>query len=632
MSSLRLALLAVTLLALAGTGEAAAAAGFTSCRPDLEDEVECATVAVTLDRTGLVPGTLPLHVERIRAEAEPSRGVLFVLSGGPGEGLSAGTDAYASVLRPVLAQNDLILVDQRGTGLSGALDCPEPSGRVESEADADRWLAACGAALGPALPLYTTSDVVDDLEDVRRLLGVERIGLFGVSYGTRVALAYAARYPQHVERLVLDSVVPLADPSAFRLNAFAAVPRVLQEACGRGCGFTRSPGGDLAALVRRIAQKGDLRGRAAGADGRLRPARIGRLDLLDLLMTADYLPRLRGHVPAAVRSALAGDVAPLLRLQELVASPDGRSAREFSGALFLATTCAETPEPWVGLPPAERLAAAQAFLDTVPPERFAPFDRDTALAASDLGYCRSWPSGGRAPVRFAAPLPDVPALVLAGTADLRTPLEDARAVAASLPQAQLVPVRGAGHAVLFGGHRCVERVLELFLAGQTAGRCPATSTARAARPVPRARGRVTAVQAASLTLVDVLEQLPLAVYTKATFDEKTIDYLVRAGGLRGGRYSARLRSLTLERLSVVPGVVVSGKINGFVDPFEGRIRNARGRLEVRINGRSRGFVDVVGNRLKKAAGPAPRPAPTSRPARPAKPGGILPIVHRPRGR
>lgn len=626
MPSLRLALVAVTLLAFGAAGEAAAAADFTGCRSDLEYEIECATVAVPLDRTGLVPGSLPLHVERIRADAEPARGVLFVLSGGPGESVSASTDAYAGVLDPALAENDLVLVDQRGTGLSGALACPAPVGPIVSEADADRELAACGAALGPALPLYTTSDVVDDLEDVRRLLGVERIGLAGVSYGTRVALAYAARYPQHVERLILDSVVPQVDPGAFRLNSFAATPRVLEEVCAPGCPFTKSPGADLAALVKRMAAKGDLRGWAAGTDGRLHRARIGRLDLLHLLLVADYLPQLRTHVPAAVRSALAGDLAPLLRLQEVMSSTDGRSARDFSGALFLATTCAESPEPWAGLPPGERLAAANSFLDSLPPERFAPFDRDTALAASDLAFCRSWPSVGRAPVRFAPTLPDVPALVLGGTADLRTPLEDARAVAASLPQAQLLPVRGAGHAVLFGGFECVDRALSLFLAGKAAGRCPAASIGAPARLAPRPRGRITPVQAVSLTLADVLAQLPLALHTKATFDEKAVDYLVRAGGLRGGRYSARLRSLTLERISVVPGVTVSGRINGVVDPFKGVILRAHGRLAVTIKGR-RGFVEVAGSKLKKTVG-GPAPAP----ARPTKPGGVLPIIHRPRQR
>src|SRR5690606_31019535 len=58
------------------------------------------------------------------------------------------------------------------------------------------------------LRLYTTGDHVRDLDLVRETLGVERINLVGVSYGTRVAQQYAAAYPQHARALVLDSVVP----------------------------------------------------------------------------------------------------------------------------------------------------------------------------------------------------------------------------------------------------------------------------------------------------------------------------------------------------------------------------------------------------------------------------------------
>jgi pimeloyl-ACP methyl ester carboxylesterase len=345
MSSRGLVLGLIALAAAVSAGDAVAAPAFASCRPQLEHEVECAKVTVALDHDGAVPGTLGLHVERVRAKAQPARGALFVLSGGPGESVSAGTDAYATALAPARATHDLILVDQRGTGLSGALDCPLG---LPLPGSLDETMAFCGAALGPLAGLYTNADVADDLEDVRKALGLERISLFGVSYGTRIALAYAARYPQHVERLVLDSVVPLTGSPGFTLNSIAAVPRVLREVCAAGCPFTADASADLAQLVRRLGS-GPLKGRVARGDGRLRAARMGRADLLSLLLVADYLPALRGHFPAAVRSALAGDPAPLLRLRELVTSVGGvgPTARYFSSILYVATTCSETTEPWV---------------------------------------------------------------------------------------------------------------------------------------------------------------------------------------------------------------------------------------------------------------------------------------------
>ena len=64
-------------------------------------------------------------------------------------------------------------------------------------------------------------------------LGAERIALYGTSYGTKVALSYALRYPDRVERLVLDSVAPARRPGPVLPRQHGAVPRVLRSLCGR---------------------------------------------------------------------------------------------------------------------------------------------------------------------------------------------------------------------------------------------------------------------------------------------------------------------------------------------------------------------------------------------------------------
>jgi pimeloyl-ACP methyl ester carboxylesterase len=237
--------------------------------------VQCGTLDVPLDHSGAVPGTIRLHVERVPAR-RTARGALFILEGGPGGSVTAGTQDYMGVFRRQLADRDLILVDQRGTGLSGALRCQKL--RIPDSAPAlgqAGAVAACAAKLGPAAGLYTTRASAADIDAVRQALGLDRIALYGSSYGTKLELAYNLLYPGRVERMVLDSVVPL-DEDAFGLSSFHAISRVLDKLCATACEtITTDPVGDTARLVTAMRQRGVLKGRMIDARGRRRTARVG---------------------------------------------------------------------------------------------------------------------------------------------------------------------------------------------------------------------------------------------------------------------------------------------------------------------------------------------------------------------
>ena len=239
----------LVLCALVGATPAHAALKFRSCN-DLA--FKCARLTVPLDRTGRVPGTVSLLVKRSRARAKHPRGVVVAFAGGPGQ---SATAAYAGdslgPLGQLLKDRDLIVFDQRGTGRSGLLRCKplEHANILHAGAAA----AACAASLGPRRAFYTSRDTAEDLEAIRTQLGVPALSLYGVSYGTRTALSYAQRYPSHVDRMVLDSVVKPDGPDALNTDTFAAVPRVLRALCGRrGCrGITRDPVSDVARLTAR---------------------------------------------------------------------------------------------------------------------------------------------------------------------------------------------------------------------------------------------------------------------------------------------------------------------------------------------------------------------------------------------
>ena len=114
---------------------------------------------------------------------------------------------------------------------------------------------------------------MDDIEAVRAALGVDKLTLIGVSYGTFLAQAYAARYPTHVERVLLDSVLDVSGWDPFYLDVFSAVPRVLRAVCRRTCGsFTDDAVADLSLLVTRL-ESSSLRGRVTLPNGRRRRSR-----------------------------------------------------------------------------------------------------------------------------------------------------------------------------------------------------------------------------------------------------------------------------------------------------------------------------------------------------------------------
>ena len=122
-----------------------------------------------------------------------------------------------------------------------------------------------------------------------------------------------------------------------------------------------------------------------------------------------------------------------------------------SPAAATPTVCEETPLPWELSTPLEaRLGEAHRRASELGAAAFAPFDLQTA-AADEIGLCLRWPDvpSGRVPAP-RAPYPAVPALILQGGEDLRTPPEGSARVAAGIPGAERVVVPGVGHAVVGG--------------------------------------------------------------------------------------------------------------------------------------------------------------------------------------
>jgi pimeloyl-ACP methyl ester carboxylesterase len=578
----RAALLAL-LLALVAAPAARAEARWGRCA-GLGD-VHCTTVPVPLDHRGVVPGRIGLRVAHLNMGGPASRPLIY-LAGGPGD---AGVEELLDVVfaAPALARHfDLYGFDQRGTGRSGLLRCPalERDARLRTTAAGED----CARRLGDRARFYTTAASVEDLEAVRVAIGREKVTLLGISYGTKLALAYARAHPDHVERLLLDSVVDPDDADPFGRGAYAAIAPSLQALCPDSCrGVSADPGADLAALGARL-RRTPMGGAVYDADGRRSERTLTQLALSDLLFDADYAPAVRAGIPAGVRAALHGDAAPLLRLiaasEDLAGLP---GPQEFSSARY-AASCEETPLPWdAAAPLAQREAQARVRVDALGAGAFAPFDFGV-VRADLIDLCLRWPGAGRFAPAGTAPYAPLPTLILQGGEDLRTPPAGSAAVAAAIPGATRVVVPGVGHAVLSADPSgCGLRALLAF----STARPVAPACARVPTHVP-----ATAVPPASLEDVAPVPALPVETGRTLAAVRATLDDLAFAlspavgrsdgGGLRGGSYRLNGGRLRLRALEAVPGVRLSGgparlRVAG---PVSGTLRLAGGRLRGRLGG------------------------------------------------
>src|SRR4051812_3045936 len=367
----------------------------------------CGSLKVPLDRSGKVPGSVKLFVERVHSQKK-SKSAMVVFPGGPGASASLLGAIILPAVQDGLEDHDLLLFDQRGTGRSGYLDCDvalTPTYYVPAGQNAHQLgkvVERCAHKLGARRGLYTTHETVEDLDDVRAAMGIDKLVLVGVSYGTVDALAYARAHPDHTDRVVVDSLVSDAGLDAFGLNSVRALPRVLRRLCrGDGCAkFTQDPVADLATLVKKLEDAPIRSKRPVEFAGcRLRPS-IMRSKIYDLLREADEDPQLLSQLPVALAEAARGRPYQLSVLEagagslyfdycaflQLFKKLTGHSVsiREdvklagklFSGADQFATVCEESTFPWPrDSKPSERQRFAEQALAPLPDSAFYPLDR-----------------------------------------------------------------------------------------------------------------------------------------------------------------------------------------------------------------------------------------------------------------
>jgi len=432
-------------LAAPASPAAAGTSGAHNCHlAGAEETLLCLAVPVPLDYARPGAASLKLHVTLAPAFREAARpDPLFVLAGGPGQ---AGSDVLAllpAAFKRVRATRDIVFIDQRGTGLSGKLDCDTPPNQdTMSDAELEADLRRCIAATRAPFSAYSTAAAARDIEQVRRALGYGKINVWGGSYGTRLGQAYARAFPGSVRSLVLDGVAaPDQVIPAGGRDGQAALDKLfaqcaLDAACHRAYPHLRA---EFDALVTRAEAGLKL----SIADPRTaQPVSFTMTGprFLGTVHNILYAPADARRLPFLVHSAYQGRWEPFIARHNIAGdfASDGSSAI----LLHLAVVCAEdvprmTPalmkedESRLTRPLADRLPALCKSMNV----QAVPYAPPAAIAA--------------------------PALLLSGALDPVTPPRRAEAAASHMRHAQQVVVANAGHGVSQLG--CAPRLLREFL-------------------------------------------------------------------------------------------------------------------------------------------------------------------------
>jgi len=408
----------------------------------------------------VIPAAIPAGTAALptgaAVAANHSPDPLFLLAGGPGQ---AATDAFALLVpnfEGVLQLRDIVMVDMRGTGKSNPLRCSSPNLQAVPSAAPTPTLApadavkACLATLNADPTLYTTQAAANDLDQVRQALGYQKINLLGVSYGTRLALAYLRQYPDRARTLTLDGVSPTDwelgphDPAnaqrsldlifaecAAETACHTAYPNLAQEFTGLMAGLTKQP------------QQVDL----------VHPLTNQRVTLLltedeaaQAIQFMSYSPDNIAAIPQLIHDVVTKGQYNLLASQYLIAAYS--LTQPISDGLYLSVVCAEdvpfypaTPDP----------AGVTSYLP----------DHTQAQAQQ----CQTWPHA-TASAAFKKPVSsNAPVLLLSGQLDPVTPPANAEQAARTLPDSLNLVIPGLGHNVVFAG--CLPDLVATFVQAGT---------------------------------------------------------------------------------------------------------------------------------------------------------------------
>jgi pimeloyl-ACP methyl ester carboxylesterase len=392
---------------------------------------------------------------------------IVYLSGGPGGALLNGWANYVSSanLATITQGHTLIMFDQRGTGYSQpVLNCNEIHNlnsstqnnnlsRAEGDALYIQAAKKCHDRLtnsGIDLNAYTSMSDAADVHDLVHALGYKQVDLYGVSYGTRLALTVMRLFPSDVRSVVLDSTVPT------QLNLFEEYAPVTQHAYDtlfHGCAASpqcNSMYPQLDTVFYRLVDKLNAHP-VTFNDRKYGRTALSGDSLANWVYSMLYVTELIPVLPKAIDQINRGDYTIISQYYGALMYDNG-----ISDGMYYSVECGEDVA-YTTLP--KLLQSTSVLRPAIRPSMVSSLQ-------DDFGVCQVWeekavPAAQKQPVASA-----IPTLILSGQYDPITPYSNALQAEKTLSHSFLFSFPGTGHGV-FLTNACPDAIMHDFLLAPT---------------------------------------------------------------------------------------------------------------------------------------------------------------------
>ena len=387
---------------------------------------------------------------------EPEPDPFVPIAGGPGQASTDFYAAFAAAFEKIRRHRDIVLLDQRGTGQSAAMNCAADEDILEGRFSREQAIAEtemCLSQLPHDPRFFTTSVAVRDLEALREALGYSRFNLYGISYGSRVAQHFVRRYPQSTRSVILDGVVPpqVALGPGIAVEAQSALDAIFDrcaenEVCGAQFPDIRD---GFASLQERLDEQPVSITLPDPISGKPEEIQFGRQEMAGAIRLLSYHPNSVALLPVLINEAIQENYAPLAAQFMMIVES---LADAMSLGMHNAVVCTEDAPFFTG----EQIAR-----DMLDATYIGPVQLD-ALEA----ICSVWPAGVldeefKTPVSTA-----VPVLLLSGEADPVTPPRYAELAAVNFDNARLLTGTRQGHGQAPRG--CMPEIIARFVEAASA--------------------------------------------------------------------------------------------------------------------------------------------------------------------